>query len=170
MLNRLSHPCTPLWISYICYAIVFQHNITPVFSCGPTPSTMSLAGVYPKSILWQCASSPHRVHPAPPHKVFTVPWRGEDNHTHQSNCGSRSGQGADIWSHFRPCLQMKASQGTQGQCPAVPCYHSSGKCLVLLNLSSRKSHTYNAHTKPCPHRQREPLQLTVLKANIAQPQ
>lgn len=113
----------PEWTSA---SLVNTRNPTTLFSCRPTLNKHPFK-VAPQT--WQGSSSPERGQQHS--KVTADPGKGEDNYTHQSNCGPSSRLREDFWSDCRPYPPMKASEGrTQGEYPAVRCYCNPGKCLV----------------------------------------
>lgn len=91
----------------------------------------------PHALPCLCCSQPalsmshpkHHHGPVGPQRCQGTPAQGrrEDNRTHQLDCSPSGGLGAGIWSNCRHQPPVKPQGTTVGKCPAVRCYHSSGK-------------------------------------------
>lgn len=133
----LNHVPNPHILPQTC---LLQYNL------GQNPSKVVLPA-------WEYASSPDSVQHHS--KMTPTLGRGKDNHTYQSKCCPSSGPGADIWCDCRSYSPIKASQETtQGKCPAVLCYCSSGKSQSEMKPKSAPDwSTKNEMIKPFAHRQ-----------------
>ena len=150
---------------------------TPMFSCRPA---LSLPGVHPKwchkhgsvpTTLIGMSTTPKWLLPQWEWNITTHTFAVKE---------SRSGLQSQKWAGVKYLVWLWAlttnesfSGCNTGKEPWVWCYCITGKCLVQFSWSPRQLQTGPLTTQgqnSAHNRQREPLQMMGLKANVNQPQ